>query len=51
MGIINPGSTYWNVATGLEKVKVESDTEGLNTAWNVDKNVVNLVKRLKIYFK
>ena len=47
MQIINPGSTYWNVAFGRDKGEVKKDEEGLMTAWNFGKNVANLVKRLK----
>ncbi len=47
MQIINPGSTYWNVAFGREKGEVEQDEEGLNIAWHFGKNVANLVKKLK----
>ncbi len=47
MQIINPGSTYWNVAFGREKGEVNQDEEGLNTAWNFGKNVAKLVKKLK----
>lgn len=47
MGIINPGSTYWNVAIGWQKGEVEKDKEGLRTAWNFGKNVADLVKRLQ----
>jgi multimeric flavodoxin WrbA len=47
MGMIVPGSTYWNVAFGREKGEVRRDEEGLTTAWNFGKNVANLVKKLK----
>ena len=47
MGIINPGSTYWNVAFGRDKGDVLGDEEGLATAWNFGKNVAFLVKKLK----
>jgi len=47
MEIINPGSTYWNVAIGWEKGEVKQDEEGMRTAWNFGKNVANLVKKLK----
>ena len=47
MQIINPGSTYWNVAIGREKGEVEKDEEGLRTAWNFGKNVAGLVKKLQ----
>jgi multimeric flavodoxin WrbA len=45
--IINPGSTYWNMAFGREKGDVEKDEEGMNTVWNFGKNVANLVKKLR----
>ncbi len=48
MQIINPGSTYWNVAIGWGKGEVEKDEEGLRTAWNFGKNVAKLVKKLKV---
>jgi len=47
MQIINPGSTYWNVAIGREKGEVKQDEEGMMTAWNFGKNVADLVKKLK----
>ena len=47
MQIINPGSTYWNIAFGWEKGEVEQDEEGMRTAWNFGKNVAALVKKLK----
>lgn len=46
MQIINPGSTYWNIAFGRAKGEVAKDEEGLNTTWNFGKNVADLVKRL-----
>jgi len=45
--IINPGSTYWNMAFGRKEGEVIEDEEGLNTAWNFGKNVAALVKKLK----
>ncbi len=45
--IINPGSTYWNVAFGREKGEVESDEEGMLTAWNFGKNCAEVAKRLR----
>lgn len=45
-GFFMPGSTYWNVAFGREKGEVESDEEGLTTAWNFGKNIALLVKKL-----
>ncbi len=46
-GMVNPGSTYWNVAFGREKGEVEKDDEGMRTAWNFGKNVASVVKKLK----
>jgi multimeric flavodoxin WrbA len=47
LGMVMPGSTYWNVAIGREKGEVSGDEEGLKTAWNFGKNVAYLVKKLK----
>jgi multimeric flavodoxin WrbA len=47
MGMIVPGSTYWNVAFGREPGQVREDEEGMATAWNFGKNVASLVKKLK----
>ena len=44
--IINPGSTYWNVAIGRGKGEVEQDEEGMRTAWNFGKNVAYVAKKL-----
>lgn len=47
LGMINPGSTYWNIAFGREKGEVEQDEEGMRTAWDFGKNVATLVKKLR----
>ncbi len=47
MGIINPGSTYWNVAFGRGKGEVEKDEEGLRTVWNFGKNCARVAKKLR----
>lgn len=47
LGFFIPGSTYWNVATGLEKGEVALDDEGLKVAWNFGKNVAFLIKKLR----
>ena len=47
MGIINPGSTYWNMAFGREKGEVENDEEGLRTAWNFGKNCANVARKVR----
>jgi multimeric flavodoxin WrbA len=41
------GSTYWNIAFGMDKGDVEKDQEGLDTAWRFGKNIALLVKKLK----
>jgi multimeric flavodoxin WrbA len=46
-GMVNPGSTYWNIAFGKEKGEVEKDEEGMSTAWNFGKNVARVAKKLK----
>ena len=46
LGFFMPGSTYWNIAFGREKGKVQEDEEGLTTAWNFGKNIALLVKKL-----
>ena len=47
LGLVVPGSTYWNIAFGREKGEVLNDEEGMKTAWNFGKNVAWAVKRLK----
>jgi multimeric flavodoxin WrbA len=46
MQIINPGSTYWNMAFGRERGEVEKDEEGMRTAWNFGKNVARVAKKV-----
>lgn len=48
MQVINPGSTYWNVAFGREKGEVTGDEEGMNTAWNFGKNCAGLLKKINV---
>jgi len=45
-GMINPGSTYWNVGIGREPGEVEQDEEGMRTVWNFGKNIARVVKAL-----
>ena len=47
LGLVVPGSTYWNIAFGREKGEVLNDEEGMKTAWNFGKNVAWAVKGLK----
>lgn len=47
LGFFVPGSTYWNIAFGgRDKGEVNTDEEGLTTAWNFGKNLALLVKKL-----
>jgi multimeric flavodoxin WrbA len=46
-GIVNPGSTYWNIAFGREKGEVEKDEEGLRTVWEFGKNCARVAKKLR----
>jgi len=46
LGMVVPGSTYWNIAFGREKGDVIKDEEGMRTAWNFGKNVAMVVKKL-----
>jgi len=46
LGMVVPGSTYWNIAFGREKGEVVNDEEGMKTAWNFGKNVAWAVKKL-----
>ena len=44
--MIVPGSTYWNIAFGLQKGDVETDSECLNTIRNLAANMAWLMKKL-----
>ena len=46
MEIINPGSTYWNVAFGRAPGEVRKDEEGLAVTGHFGKNIASLVKKL-----
>lgn len=39
LGMTVPGSTYWNMAFGMDKGSVSKDEEGMRTAWNFGKNM------------
>ena len=47
LGMVVPGSSYWNVAFGREKGEVSGDEEGMNTAWTFGKNMAFVVKKLR----
>jgi len=44
--MIVPGSSYWNVAFGLEKGQVENDVEGIKTVQTLAQNMAWLMKKL-----
>lgn len=46
VGMVVPGSTYWNIAFGRQKGEVIQDEEGLKTAWNFGKNIALVLKKL-----
>jgi multimeric flavodoxin WrbA len=46
VGMIEPGSTYWNVAFGRDKGDVANDEEGMKTAWTFGKNMAYVLKKL-----
>ena len=45
--MIVPGSSYWNMAFGLEKGDVEKDTEGVQTMKTLGENMAWLLKKLQ----
>ncbi len=47
LGMVVPGSTYWNIAFGREPGEVSKDEEGLRTAWNFGHNLALVLKKLK----
>ncbi len=46
LGMIEPGSSYWNMAFGRQPGEVTKDEEGMKTAWNFGKNMAVLLKKL-----
>ena len=47
LGLVVPGSTYWNVAFGRERGEVSDDEEGMRTVWDFGKNVARALKSLR----
>jgi len=47
VGIVEPASTYWNIAFGRDKGDVGNDEEGMKTAWNFGKNLAFVLKKLR----
>jgi multimeric flavodoxin WrbA len=46
MGMIVPGSSYWNIAYGWQSGEVSKDEEGLRTAWDFGKNMAFVMKKM-----
>jgi multimeric flavodoxin WrbA len=47
LGLVVPGSSYWNIAFGRAEGEVTKDEEGMKTTWNFGKNVAFVIKKLK----
>ncbi len=47
LGMVVPGSTYWNIGVGGEKGEIANDKEGMETFWNFGKNMAAVIKKLK----
>jgi multimeric flavodoxin WrbA len=46
LGLIVPGSNYWNVAIGRDIGQVNQDEEGIKTAYNFGKNIAFVLKKI-----
>ncbi len=46
LGLVVPGSSYWNMAFGKDKGEVTGDEEGMRTAWNFGKHLAKVLKAL-----
>ena len=47
VGMIVPGSSYWNIGFGRDKGEVSKDEEAITTARNFGKNMAFVMKKLK----
>jgi hypothetical protein len=45
--MIVPGSSYWNMASGLQPGDVERDEEGINTMKTLGQNMAWLLHKLR----
>ena len=48
LGLVEPGSTYWNMAFGRDIGEVTRDEEGMRTAWNFGKNMASVCLALEM---
>ena len=46
LGMIVPGSSYWNIAFGRQPGEVANDEVGLRTAWNFGMNMAFVMKKI-----
>jgi multimeric flavodoxin WrbA len=46
MGMVQVGSSYWNILFGREKGDIETDREGIQTLENYSENLLWLLKKL-----
>jgi multimeric flavodoxin WrbA len=46
LGMVVPGASYWPVAFGRDKGEVEADTEGVETARSLGRNMAAVIKKL-----
>ena len=46
MGMVVPGSSYWNIAFGRQPGEVTNDEEGLETVDNFADNLIWLAEKL-----
>ena len=45
--MIVPGSNYWSIAIGREPGDVEQDREGMDTVWQLGRNIAWLMKKVQ----
>lgn len=46
VGMVEPGSSYWNIGIGHDKGDIANDEEGMKTAWNFGINMAFALKKL-----
>ncbi len=46
LGMVVPGSTYWNIGFGMKKGDVAADEEGMRTVWQFGKNIAWVARKL-----
>jgi multimeric flavodoxin WrbA len=46
--MIVPGSSYWSIAIGRELGEVKQDQEGMDTVWQLGRNIAWLMKKTQL---